>query len=145
MSTSSPSPASRTPMSSSSSRSLIAMIPSALSGVLYAANSVFLTMPFRVAKTRYFASSKFARRDDRLHVLVLPEREEVHDRAALRLSRAERELVHLQPVHLPDRREEEDVVVRRRDEEVLDVVLVLHVHPHDADAAAALLAVRGHR
>ena len=34
------------------------MIPSALSGVLYAANSVFLTMPFRVANTRYFASSK---------------------------------------------------------------------------------------
>ena len=45
-------------MSSSSSRSLIAMIPSALSGVLYAANSVFFTMPFRVAKTRYFASAK---------------------------------------------------------------------------------------
>ena len=33
----------------------------------------------------------------------------------------------------------------RGDEEVLDVVLVLHVHPHHADPAAALLAVRGHR
>ena len=59
MSTSSAPSVSRTPMSSSSSRSLIAMIPSALSGVLYAANSVFLTMPFRVANRRYFASSKF--------------------------------------------------------------------------------------
>ena len=34
------------------------MIPSALSGVLYSRNSVFLTMPFFVAKTRYFASLK---------------------------------------------------------------------------------------
>ena len=35
--------------------------------------------------------------------------------------------------------------MRRGDEEVLDVVVVLHVHPHHADAAAALLAVRGDR
>ena len=34
------------------------MIPSAFSGVLYAASSVFLTTPFFVAKSRYFASSK---------------------------------------------------------------------------------------
>ena len=86
-----------------------------------------------------------ARGDDGLDVLVLPEREEIDDRAALRLPRAERELVHLQPVDLPHGREEEDVVVRRGDEEVLDVVLVLHVHAHDADPAATLLAVRGHR
>ena len=48
----------RTPTSSSPSRILIAMIPSALSGVLYAASSVFLTTPFFVPKTRYFASPK---------------------------------------------------------------------------------------
>ena len=48
----------RTPISSSSSRILSAMIPSALSGVLYSRNSVFLTTPFFVAKTRYFASLK---------------------------------------------------------------------------------------
>ena len=35
--------------------------------------------------------------------------------------------------------------MRRGDEQVLDVVLVLQVHAHDADAAAALLAVRGDR
>jgi hypothetical protein len=35
------------------------MIPSALSGVLYALSSVFLTTPFFVPKTRYFASSNF--------------------------------------------------------------------------------------
>jgi len=52
--------------------------------------------------------------------------------------------VDLEPIHLADGREEEDVVVRGGDEEVLDVVLVLQVHPHDADAPSALLAVRRH-
>ena len=33
----------------------------------------------------------------------------------------------------------------RADVEVLDVVVLLQVHPHDADAAAALLAVGGER
>ena len=86
-----------------------------------------------------------ARGDDRLHVLVLPEREQVDDRAPLRLAGAERKLVHLEPVHLADGREEEDVVVGGGDEEVLDVVLVLQVHPHDADPAPPLLAIGGHR
>ena len=86
-----------------------------------------------------------ARLDHRAHLLVLAERQQVDDRAALRLARPERQLVHLQPVDLADAREEEDVVVRRGDEEVLDVVLVLEVHAHDADAAAPLLAIRGHR
>ena len=48
----------RTCTSSSSSRMLIAMIPSALIGVLYARNSVFLIWPLRVAKTRYLPSLK---------------------------------------------------------------------------------------
>ena len=135
----------RTPTSSSPSRILIAMIPSAFSGVLYSSNSVFLTTPFFVAKTRYFASLKSRVCDHGAHLLVLAERQQVDDRAALRLARAERQLVHLQPVDLADGGEEEDVVVRRGDEQVLDVVLVLQVHPHHADAAAALLAVRGHR
>ena len=42
----------RTATSSSSSRILIAMIPSAFSGVLYSASRVFLTTPFLVAKSR---------------------------------------------------------------------------------------------
>ena len=82
------------------------------------------------------------RLDHGAHLLALAERQQVDDRAALRLARAERKLVHLEPVDLADRGEEEDVVVRRGDEEVLDVVVVLEVHPHHADAAAALLAVR---
>ena len=36
----------------------MAMMPSALIGVLYLANSVFLTVPFFVAKTRYLDSAK---------------------------------------------------------------------------------------
>ena len=110
---------------------------------MYAFSSVFLTTPFFVPKTRYFASSKLPGLDHGADGLVLAERQEVHDRAALRLTGAERKLVHLQPVDLADVREEEDVVVGRGDEEVLDVILVLHVHAHDADAAAALLAVGG--
>ena len=121
------------------------MIPSAFSGVLYSASSVFLTTPFFVAKSRYSASLKSRVCDHRAHLLVLAERQQVDDRAALRLARAERQLVHLQPVDLADGGEEEDVVVRRGDEEVLDVVVVLQVHPHHADAAAPLLAVGGDR
>src|SRR5581483_6844584 len=86
-----------------------------------------------------------ARLDDRAHRFALAERQQVDDRAALRLARAERQLVHLEPVDLPDAREEQDVVVRRGDEQMLDVVLVLQVHPHHADAAAPLLAIRGDR
>ncbi len=37
---------------------LIAMMPSALIGVLYAWSSVFLTVPLRVANSRYGASEK---------------------------------------------------------------------------------------
>ena len=48
----------RTPTSSSPSRILIAMMPSAFSEVLYASSLVFLTTPFFVAKTRYSASLK---------------------------------------------------------------------------------------
>src|SRR5262245_11002783 len=83
--------------------------------------------------------------DHGAYLLVLSEREQVLDRPALRLARAERKLVHLQPVDLADVREEEDVVVRRGDEQVLDVVVLLQVHAHHALATAALLAVRGHR
>ena len=119
------------------------MIPSALSGVLYSASFVFLTTPFFVAQSRYSASVEVARLDHGAHLLALPEGEQVHERAALRLARAERQLVHLEPVDLADGGEEEQVVVGRGDEQVLDVVLVLEIHPHHADPAAALLAVGG--
>ena len=86
-----------------------------------------------------------ARLEHRPDLLVLAEGQHVHDRAALRLPRAERQLVHLEAVELPHRGHEQQVVVGRGDEEVLDVVLILELHPHHADAAAALLAIRRHR
>ena len=55
---SSPGSTRRTATSSSSSRMLIAMIPSALIGVLYFWNSVFFTVPWRVANIRNSVSEK---------------------------------------------------------------------------------------
>ena len=61
--------------------------------------------------------------------------------APARVARALGQLVDLLAVDLAGVREEEQVVVRRGDEEVLDVVLVLQAHPAQALAAAALRAV----
>ena len=121
------------------------MIPSAFSGVLYSSSFVFLTIAVLRREDEVLGLLEVARLDDGADLLALAERQQVDDRAALRLARAERQLVHLQPVDLADGREEEEVVVRRGDEEVLDVVLVLQVHAHHAAAAAPLLAVGGHR
>src|SRR6266511_1917154 len=125
----------RTPTSSSPSRILIAIIPSALRFVLYASSFVFLTTPFFVAKSRYSASLK-----SRVWITARtcsPWR----NGSRLTLARPERELVHLQAVDLADGGEEKDVVVRGGDEQVLDVVVLLHVHAHDADPAAPLFPV----
>ena len=121
------------------------MIPSALSGVLYSAKRVFLTTPFFVASDEILGFAEVPRGDQRADALPLRQGQQVDERTALRLPAAERQLVHLQPVDLPDGGEEEQVVVGRRDDEVLDVVLVLQLHAHDADAAAPLLAVGRHR
>ena len=67
----------RTPTSSSPSRILIAMIPSALSGVLYAASSVFLTMPVLRREDEVLGLLEVARLDHRAHLLVLAERQQV--------------------------------------------------------------------
>ena len=87
------------------------------------------------------ALAEVARRDDRAHVLALAQRQQVDDGAAAALAVALGQLVHLEPVDLADAREEQHVVVRRGDQQVLDPVVVLGVHPHHADAAALLLAV----
>ena len=75
------------------------------------------------------------------HPLLVAQRQHVHQGAALRGARALRQLVDLEPIHLAAVGEEEHPVVRRADVQVLDVVALLEVHPHHADAAAALLAV----
>src|ERR671931_625291 len=83
--------------------------------------------------------------DDGTHLFTRTERQQVLDGAPLRLPRAERQLMDLEPIDLADIREEEDVVVCRRDEEVLDVVVLLQVHSHHALTAAALFTIRRHR
>ena len=83
--------------------------------------------------------------EDGLDPLALAQRQDVHQRAALRRARRLGQLVDLRAVHLAAVGEEEQEVVRRAHEEVLDVVAVLHVHPGHADAAAPLLAVRRER
>src|SRR5918997_2668698 len=80
--------------------------------------------------------------DDGLDPLPLREREQVGDVPPLGRPPHPRELVHLEPVHLAPVGEEEHVVVRRRDEEVVDVVALFELHPGDADPAASLLAER---
>ena len=100
-----------------------------------------MTIPLRVANTRYLPSVKSRVDEHRLDPLALAQRQQVDERAALGGARGLRQLVHLQPVDLAAVGEEQQVVVRRGDEQVLDVVVVLHVHAGDADAAAALLAV----
>ncbi len=86
-----------------------------------------------------------ARGDDRGDPLVIAEGKQIHDRRPARVSRANRQLVHLQAIDLAAAREEEYVVVRRADEQVLDEIALLQAHARDALAATLLLAVRGHR
>src|SRR5215211_5966898 len=75
------------------------------------------------------------------HALALAEGQHVHQGAPLRGPRPLRKLIDLEAVDLPAVREEEQEVVGRADVEMLDVVVLLEVHPHDAAAATVLLAV----
>src|SRR3954468_7156028 len=63
--------------------------------------------------------------DEGAHAFALRQRKQIDECPAFRLPAAQWQLVYLEPVDLPDRGEEEQVVVRRGDDEVLDVVLVL--------------------
>ena len=90
-----------------------------------------LTSKLRVLMTaQIFSSWRSGRRFD--------------DVLALGVAAGQRQLVHLEAVDLADAGEEQQVVVRARDEEVLDLVFFFEIHAGDADAAALLLAVGGH-
>ena len=78
--------------------------------------------------------------DDRFDVLVGLQRDEVDERGAARGAVLHRDLVRPQPVHAAAVREEQQVRVRGRREQVLDVVLVAEVAAAHALAAAALRA-----
>ncbi len=91
------------------------------------------------------ADVEVARVDDGADLLVLAQRQQVDDVLALGVAAGQRQLVHLEAVDLADAREEQQVVVRAGDEEVLDLVFFLEIHAGHADAAALLLAVGGDR
>ena len=81
---------------------------------------------------------------ERLHrqhgadALTFFERQQVHDRAAARTGRRLRHLIDLEPVRLAATREAQHGVVRARDEQLVDEVLVLDAGGRTAAAAAPL-------
>ena len=79
--------------------------------------------------------------DDRRDLLVLLELQQVDDGRAFRRAARLRDLVCLEMVDAAAVREEQDRVVRRRDQEVLDEILLLRRHALDALAAAVLAAI----
>ena len=78
-------------------------------------------------------------------LLVVLQREHVHDRLAARIARALRHFPYLQPVHAAAVGEAQDVVVRVRDEQLVDPVLFLGHHRLLAAPAAFLRTVLGDR
>ena len=142
---SSPGSTRRTATSSSSSRMLIAMMPSALIGVLYLPELGLLHRALARGEHQELGLGEVPRREHGLHPLAVAQRQHVAEVAALRRAAGLRQVVDLRAVDLAAVGEEQEVVVRRAHEEVLDVVVLLHVHPDDPDAAAALLAVGGQR
>src|SRR5438067_329572 len=87
------------------------------------------------------ARREVAHRHARGDRLALAEREEVDHRLPLRLPPAFRDLVHLEPVDLAERGEEQQKGVGRRDEQVRDDVLLLRLHARHALAAAPLAPI----
>ena len=78
------------------------------------------------------------------HALALAQRQEVHHGLALGLAPALGDLVDLEPVHLAEVGEEQQVGVGGGDEQVLDDVLLLRLHPGHALAAPPLASVGLH-
>src|SRR5262245_17926004 len=103
-----------------------------------------LHLPLRRAEEDVAARAEITHRHARRDLLAVAERQQVDHRLALRLASTLGDLVHLQPMHLAKIGEEEQVRMRRGDEEVLDDVLFLRLHAGDALAAAALAAIRLH-
>ena len=81
---------------------------------------------------------EFSHRHDRRDGLILGEVEQVDDRLSASGPTTDRDLPHLDPVALAAAREDHDVVVRGRHEEVFNPVLVLGIHAAQATATTAL-------
>ena len=117
-------------------------------GLLNADRSVFLIDALARAhddELLAFLLGEFLDREQRGDLLAVFHRHEVGDRLALAAGADVGNLVDLQPVGAAAVREDHDVGVRRRDEEVADEVLFARAHADAALAAAALRAVGGDR
>ena len=88
-----------------------------------------------------FIFGEVFRRDNRRDGLALLERQQIHDRRAASLAACLRNLVNLQAINLTTRREEQHIAMGRRDEQVLDEVVVFQAHALHTLAATFLLAI----
>ena len=107
--------------------------------VSYSVRRVFLTRPLRVASTRYVRDAVVADVEDLRDLLVGLQREQVRDVLALGVAAGLWHLVGLGAVDAALVREEQQPVVGRGDEEVLDDVVGAQLRALDALAAAVLL------
>ena len=88
---------------------------------------------------------QIARRDDGGQMLVFLEFHQAGNGLAARGRRRFGKFVHLQPVDAPLRAEQQNVTVRRGDEQILDEVLFARLRADAALAAARLVPVHVHR
>ena len=119
---------SATPTSRSSSRRSTAMMP-LVRGRENAASGVFLTVPLARRHEHVFVVLECLDGQHGVDPLALFQRQQIHDRLAARAAPGLRQLVDLQPVSLAAAREAQQGVVRVRDEQLLDEILVLHRAP----------------
>src|SRR6266850_2576798 len=105
----------------------------------------FLHYPVLGREQEVLILGELAHRHERGEALVGLHRDAVDDGLAAGGARRLWDLVHLEPVALALFGEEHQVVVGRRDEQVLDPIVFLGVRADDALAAAPLAAVRRYR
>src|SRR5882672_5713720 len=105
----------------------------------------FLHDPVLGREQEVLILGELAHRHERGEALVGFHRDAVDDGLAAGGARRLWDLVHLEPVALALFGEEHQVIVGRRDEQVLDPIVFLGVRTDDALAAAALAPVRRYR
>ena len=107
-----------------------------------ASSEVFLICPSARRHDDERPLGELAHRQQRDDPLALLQREQVDERLALRGAARLRELAHLLGVGAPLVGEHQQRVVRRRDEQLRDEVLLVRRGAGDAAAAAALRPVQ---
>ena len=111
--------------------------------VLVRVEGRLLDHAMRGREQQVLVGREVTRVDDGRDLLVVLDGKQVDDGRALGLTAAERNLVHLLAIDLTLVGEEEHVVMRRGDEELLDEVVFLELDATHTLAAALLLAVGG--